>query len=415
MFRFPQAVLCAAILTAGTAAAVPTSDERDPPVPPSGFGRLFGAEMQNAIRNCSVTAQTSSQATVGFTNSFPHAMVSYIDTGGNRTAWSSLPSGATSYDCTTIGGCFHATAEVHIRGCHNAGCVGDPVVACSVNIGLPLNGPPDITWGGVETTQALPVGCVEGAATSFAVRLRYAGTTPGTGYPTIGGVAATERTAERVVNGTVTEATYVATAGWTAADITAGYWDFTVALDSSGTRDAPARIALGTYCLAAPTAQVVGSGSPPTLTPIAAGSSFVSGTELEVQSANSGMALTGQQLMHNTVASAFGRVAPAGGTGRGHAACLARNRDRARRADLYQPDAQPHGRRHRVRQRRHAPVLAGRPAIDGRSAVGHRLDGGAVDRHGRLSGIERGSWQSELSQFRSRRSGRHTGGGFLCG
>ena len=72
------------------------------------------------VRNCSITAQTATQAVVGFTNSFPHALVSYVDTGGTRTSWSALPSGATDYDCTTVGGCFHAIAEVHIRGCNAA-------------------------------------------------------------------------------------------------------------------------------------------------------------------------------------------------------------------------------------------------------------------------------------------------------
>ena len=303
------------LLAAGTASAVPTSVPRDPPVPPAGIARLFGAEAQHVVRNCTVNTRTSSTVNVTFTNSFPHAMAAFVDTSGAWGAWSNLPSGATDYDCTTVSNCLHATASVRIRGCHNAGCVGDPVVSCQVDVGMPLNGPPDIEWGGVETTQVVPIGCAEGAATQFVVRLRFAGTPPTAGYPTIGGNSATERTAERNDSGNVRERTYTVTPGWTAADVTAGFWDFTVALDSSGTRDATARIALGDHCLAAPTAQVVGSGTPPTMTPIGSGSTFTDGTELDVRSANSGMALTGQQLMYNSATASFGRVTPPGARG----------------------------------------------------------------------------------------------------
>ena len=308
-----SALTLALLLASAMATAVPTSDPRDPPAPPTGFGRLFGGEGQHVVRNCSITSQTATQAVVGFTNSFPHILVSYVQSGGARTTWSALPSGATSYDCTTVSGCLHAVSEVHIRGCNAASCAGEPVVSCTVSIGLPVNGPPDVTWGGIESLQVGMVGCAQSAASEFVARLRFAGSAPSTGYPTIGGVTATERQPERVTSGSINERTYTVPTPWTAADTAVGYYDFTVALDGSGNRESTARVALGEHCLAAPQAQVVASGG--TLTPIGAGSIFVVGTELEVQSSNALRSLTGQQLMYDGTASTFGRVTPAGAPG----------------------------------------------------------------------------------------------------
>ena len=157
------------------------------------------------------------------------------------------------------------------------------------------------------------VGCAESDATEFVARLRFAGSAPSTGYPTIGGTTASEREVERVTSGSINERTYTVSTPWTAANVAAGYYDFTVALDGSGSRESTARVALGEHCLAAPQAQVVASGG--TLTPIGAGSIFVTGTELEVQSSNGLRSLTGQQLMHNGAPSAFGRTTPAGAPG----------------------------------------------------------------------------------------------------
>ena len=92
-----------------------------------------------------------------------------------------------------------------------------------------------------------------------------------------------------------------------------GYYDFTVALDGSGTREATARVGVGRALPGCAASQVVASGG--TLTPIGGGSSFMAGTELEIQTSNTLLSLTGQQLLHNSVVSTFGRITPGGAPG----------------------------------------------------------------------------------------------------
>ena len=298
-----------AALAASSAAAVPTSDPRDPPVPPTGLGRLFGDPGQFML-NCAVNAQTPTSATVGFSTTYPHRSVSYISSGGTWSAWSNLAPGITDYDCT--GSCLHSTAEVRIRGCDTAACSGQ-VQECTAAIGVPVDGPPDLVWSGLESVSIGALGCVQTNATEVAVRLRYAGSHPGSGYPLVGGVAATERVAERATDGAAYVRTYAASPGWSPADVAAGQWSFVVSLDGSGSRDTATRVELKEHCLGTPQASVVGTGG--TLAPIGSGSAFIGGSELELATGNPAavFALTGQQLTHNGAAASFGRLTPAFG------------------------------------------------------------------------------------------------------
>ena len=310
--RFRIAILVAgltAALAATTATAVPTSVPRDPAAPPTGLGRLFGQEGQFSL-NCSVGTATPTSASVGISNTYPHLSASYVTSGGIWSAWSTLAPTDTNYDCA--GACLHSTSQVRIRGCDNAACANLEEI-CTATIGVPVNGPPDPVWSGVETLSVGALGCVQTNAAEVVVRLRYAGNHPASGFPMIGGAAATERTAERATEGQAYLRTYTVAPGWTAADEVAGQWSFVVSLDSSGNRDAAVRVEVREHCLNPPQASVVGTGE--TLAPISAGNSFAGGSELEIATGNPSavFSLTNHELSHNGASATFGRITPATG------------------------------------------------------------------------------------------------------
>lgn len=296
-------------LAASTAQAVPTSVPRDPAAPPTGLGRLFGQEARFTL-SCALTSTSPASATVGFSSTYPHRQVSYIDSGGTWSSWTTLAADAASYDCT--GPCLHTTARVRIRGCDMAACTGQ-VEECTARIGVEPDGPPDLVWSGVETLSVGALGCVQTDATEVVVRLRYAGSHPGAGFPTVGGAAAAERTAERTTDGAAFLRTYTVAPGWTADDRDNGQWSFTVALDAGGSREATARVDLREHCLNPPQASVVGAGG--TLAPIATGQMFTGGSELELSTGNAPAiyTLTGHELTHDGTVEPFGRVTIAAG------------------------------------------------------------------------------------------------------
>ena len=304
-------VLMSLALSTAAAAAVPSGVPKDPPAPPTGLGRLFGMEVRLALDNCAVTSQTASNATVGFSSTYPYRFRRFQRSDSTWTSWTALPTGATSWDCQ--GTCFHDTARVEIRGCENSTCATGSTSECAIPIGVPNNGPPELDWSGIETTSAGVLGCVQSDHTEIVVRLRYAGTHPLAGYPQIGGQLASERVADRQDAGSVRNRVYSAPAGWSPADIASGSWTTTVSLDSSGIRDAPLVVELNESCLSSPQAAIVGTGG--TLAPIASGQLFIGGSELEISSGNpsSIYALTSHQLNHDGAPEPFGRITPATG------------------------------------------------------------------------------------------------------
>ena len=391
------------LLMASTAAAVPTSDPRDPPVPQTGLGRLFGDPGQFML-SCAVGSTSATVATVGFSTTYPHRSVSYVSSGGTWSAWSNLAPGTTDYDCT--GSCLHSTAEVKIRGCDTAACTGQ-VQECTAAIGVPVNGPPDLVWSGLESVSAGALGCVQTNATEVAVRMRYAGSHPGSGYPLVGGVAATERAAERATDGAAYVRTYAASPGWSPADVAAGQWSFVVSLDGSGSRDTPARVELKEHCLGAPQASVVGTGG--TLAPISSGNAFVGGSELELATGNPTaiFALTSQQLTYNGAPGSFGRLTPTFGatdtahtwtetaTGRDGLTYTSPDLDLTAQATACVSDG--------------THLIWLDPGGDGSYlAQQHGLDDRADDAHGRLSG---GRNARELRKKFSKQFGNAGGGG----
>ena len=304
------AVFCALMLVQ-TASAVPSGVPKDPPAPPTGLGRLFGQEARLTLDNCAVTSQTASNAVVGFSSTYPYRFRRFQRSDSTWTSWTTLPTGATSWDCQST--CFHDTARVEIRGCENSTCATGATSECAIPIGVPNNGPPALDWSGIETTSAGVLGCVQSDHTEIVVRLRYAGTHPLAGYPQIGGQPASERVAGRQDAGSVRNRVYAAPAGWTPADIAGGSWTTTVSLDSSGSRDVSLAVELSESCLSSPQAAIVGSGG--TLAPIASGQLFIGGSELEISSGNpsSIYALTSHQLNHDGAVEPFGRITPATG------------------------------------------------------------------------------------------------------
>ena len=305
------ALAVSALLLVQTASAVPSGVPKDPPAPPTGLGRLFGQEARLALDNCAVTSQTASNATVGFSSTYPYRFRRFQRSDSTWTSWTTLPTGTTSWDCQ--GTCFHDTARVEIRGCENSTCATGATSECAILIGVPHNGPPELDWSGIETTSAGVLGCVQSDHTEIVVRLRYAGTHPLSGYPQIDGLPASERVAGRQDAGSVRNRVYAAPAGWTPADIAGGSWTTTVSLDSSGSRDVSLVVELSESCLSSPQAAIVGPGG--TLAPIASGQMFIGGSELEIASGNPSLiyALTSHQLSHDGAVEPFGRITPATG------------------------------------------------------------------------------------------------------
>ena len=89
------------LLMASTAAAVPTSDPRDPSIPPTGLGRLFGDPGQFTL-SCAVRSTSSTVATIGFSATYPNLSVAYVSSGGTWSAWSNLAPGCVQTDATEV-------------------------------------------------------------------------------------------------------------------------------------------------------------------------------------------------------------------------------------------------------------------------------------------------------------------------
>ena len=293
--------------------AVPSGVPKDPPAPPTGLGRLWGQTIQPSLGDCHVTAQTATSATVGFSATYPYRARRFQRADGSWTSWTALPAGATDWLCQ--GTCFHETANVQVRACATSSCLPGESASCSIPIGVERNGPPDLIWAGIEDTRADVLGCAQSSHTEIVIRLRFAGAAPASGYPRIGGQAATERSAQRQDTGNVRDRVYAAPAGWTASDIAAGIWETQVSLDGTGDRDAQLSVELAEHCLSPPSAAIVAQGGNPA--PVSTGQTVNAGAELEISTGNPSSVfptITDHQLLHDGENAAFGRITPSAGS-----------------------------------------------------------------------------------------------------